>query len=714
MNAMNVSKNGVLSAGLVSLVVISALVSPVTFAQGIDTSEWACEFCPFESGQRADIAIGASSVSDDSAYFGDATGYSEEGVYANIDGDGSYSSEGHRLQWQVEDLGLDSRYAKLRGGRQGTFDYDLAYRQIPRYKYFTTDTIFQQSADGALTLPAGWVRAPLTSGFTELGTSLAPRDIESERRTLTIGGNYLTSGHFKFSANYRRQEQDGLKSIGGPYFSQSSLLPGSFDTITDAMDIGARYSGDRGFLLLAYHLSDFDNKNTELRWETPFTSAPGAEFGALAQAPDNTFQQVSISGSYGFAQNRTVASFSAAIGRLEQDQAFLPYTTNANLTVDPLPESNLDGEVNTTNLAFTLSSRAFSKSHIKLAYRYDERDNQTKQYDWNRVIGETFVSGDTEMNTPYSFERSTLNLSADYDLFDNVVIAGGYDRKTIDRDFQEVAEQTEDTGWGQVRWRPNGLFEVRLKGGASERDIDRYNEIVAAALGQNPLLRKYNLAYRYRRFGELTFSVSLPETPVSLTVTGLYSDDDYTQSMLGVTAGEEARLAADISWAVSETSSLYLTGGYENIESEQSGSEQFATPDWFAQNTDSFYTTGAGFRVRQIGGKFDLQIDYTRSDGNSEITMNSASGGLSYFPDLESTLDYLRLKLAYKRSDRLELTMNVRYQSFTTEDWGLEGVGPATIPVVLTMGANPYDDEVVIFGLGFRYLIGGTAESSAE
>ena len=324
------------------------------------------------------------------------------------------------------------------------------------------------------------------------------------------------------------------------------------------------------------------------------------------------------------------------------------------------------------------------------------------------------MSGDIETNTPYSFERSTLNLSADYDLFDNVVIAGGYDRRTIDRDFQEVAEQTEDTGWGRIRWRPNGLFEVRLKGGVSERDIDRYNEIFAAALGQNPLLRKYNLAYRYRRFGELTFSVSLPETPVSLTVKGLYSDDDYTQSMLGVTAGEDARLTADISWAVSDTSSLYLTGGYENIESEQSGSEQFATPDWFAHNADSFSTIGAGFRVRQIGGKFDLQIDYTHSDGNSEITVNSASDGLSQFPDLESTLDYLRLKLAYKRSDRLELTMNVRYQSFTTEDWGLQGVGPATIPVVLTMGANPYDDEVVIFGLGFRYLIGGTAESSAE
>jgi len=103
-----------------------------------------------------------------------------------------------------------------------------------------------------------------------------------------------------------------------------------------------------------------------------------------------------------------------------------------------------------------------------------------------------------------------------------------------------------------------------------------------------------------------------------------------------------------------------------------------------------------------------------RSDGTSKINVASAGRGLSRFPDLESTLDYLRLKLSYHRSDRLELTMNLRYQSLSAEDWALEGVGPATIPVVLTLGAKPYDDEQFIFGLGVRYLIGGSDNSLTE
>ena len=323
------------------------------------------------------------------------------------------------------------------------------------------------------------------------------------------------------------------------------------------------------------------------------------------------------------------------------------------------PPTMFGHEVDTTNLAFSLTSKVFDKARLKLSYRYDERDNGTLQDDWTGVIAETFVSG-TDTNIPYSFERSTLHVSADYDLFKTVRISAGYDRKTIDRDFQEVAEQTEDGSWGRLRWRPNGALQFDIKGGASRREIDRYDESLAASLGQNPLLRKYNLAFRYRTFGELTFVASFPESPVTITLNDSYAADSYTQSRMGLTSGDELRLAGDLSWAIGDRSSLYLSGGYENIESEQFGSELFAREDWNATNNDKFYTAGGGLRVREIGGKFDLQLDYTRSQGTSEINVTSVAAGPSRFPDLESTLDYLRLLLSYQQSDRLELTVNRR------------------------------------------------------
>lgn len=701
-----------------SLIAIAAvLLASFVHSAEVDTSDWVCEFCPFESGHRVNFSVGATSVSDDSAFFGDASGYDEEGEYLNIDGDGTYQRDGYQMRWTLEDLALDSRFAEIVGGRQGTYNYHLSYRQIPRRIFDTTDTIFEQTSADTLAVPAGWVTAPLTSGFTELDSSLMPRNIESDRKIAALGGRYMFSDHFRVSVDFRRQKQDGTDVFAGSYFSQSSLLPRSFEYETDEIDASIRYANDNGFLTLAYYVSLFDNSNLELRWDNPFTSSPGAEQAALAQPPDNSFHQVSLSGSYRFAPARTVVAFSGAVGKIEQDELLLPYTTNSNIVTSPLPQAQLDGEVDTTNLAFTVTTRPYKGTRLKLAYRYDERDNQTSQFLWTRVITDTFDSGEVEANVPYSFERSKLNLSGHYDLFKTVRISGGYDRTTMDRDFQEVAEQTEDSGWGQVRWRPSALIEISARAGASERDIDRYDEAFASSLGQNPIMRKYNLAYRYRQFGKLTFSASMAERPVSFTFNAFYADDDYRQSQLGLLEGEDLRLAADLSWSFSDNASVYLNTGYESIESLQAGSEQFSTPDWQATNADDFITGGVGFRIDQIAGKWDLQVDYLRSEGTSEINVDSASDGLSRFPDLESALDSLRVRLVYRLSDRLELGLRLRYESFEAEDWGLEGVEPATIPVVLTLGADPYDYDVFAVGLGFRYLIGGvdsTADSSPD
>jgi len=707
MNFYTVAKN---SNFILVAITSTAMVTAAAQSQEVSTSAWECEFCPFESGHRADYQLGASNVSDDSAYFGDASGYGEQGTYANVDGEGSYAGKEHQLRWLVEDFGLDSRYAELEGGRQGTYDYNIAYREIPRTQFFTTETIFQQSTADTLSLPSGWVRAPVTSGFSELDTNLARRDIKSDRGILQIGGRYMPSSRIRFSANYRRQTQEGVDIYGGSYFFQSSLLTRPFDYVTNQGDFDLRYATENGYLSAAWHVSDFESNNDALSWENPFTSSPGAEFGALAQAPGNNFHQLSLSGGHRFPQSRTIVAFSASTGRMKQNKAFLPYTTNPNVTVTPLPRKSLDGRVDTTNFAFSVTTKVIDKARLKLAYRYDERDNRTVQDLWTGVIAEAFVTG-SDPNVPYSFERSTLSLSADYDLFDTVRLSGGYDRRTIDRDFQEVAEQTEDGSWGRLRWRPSGTLLFDLKGGASRRDIDRYDETIATTLGQNPLMRKYNLAYRYRTFGELTMAASLPESPVTITINGLIADDSYTRSKMGLTSGNEIRLTADLSWALSNSTSLYVTSGFENIESEQFGSELFAREDWNATNEDDFYTAGGGFRVREIGGKFDLQMDYTRSEGTSEINVLSDAAEPSRFPDLKSKLEYLRLLVSYQHSDRLALTMNLRYQSFLAADWALEGVAPATIPSVLSLGAQPYDEEVFVFGFGFRYSIGASEKT---
>lgn len=682
-----------------------AMAAIAANAQAVDTSEWVCEFCPFDDSYRGDYQVGATNVSDDSAYFGDATGYDEEGVYANLSGDGSFSSDSHRVHWTLEDLGLDSRYAALAGGQPGKFDYSLSYREIPRRQYYDTSTIFNASGN-TLSLPSGWVRAPQTTGFSSLSSSSARRAIESDRSTLAIRGRYLPFDRLSVTAEYRQRQHDGVKIQAGSSFTTASLFPMPFDYTTDEVDIGLRYRGDNSFVSLRWYLSDFESSSLATIWENPFTAAAGAETSALAQAPDNRFQSLAIAAGYSFPDFQTVINVSAALGNIEQNAAFLDYTTNGNIAVAALPRTLLNGDIDTTNFAASLSSRPFDKARIQFSYRYDERDNKTAQGTWDRVITDTFISGDLEQNIPYSFERTKLSLSGDYDLFTKLRVSGGYERKELDRSFQEVAEQTEDTGWARLRWRPLTTLEIDLRGGTSKRDIDAYNETFAADLGQNPLLRKYNLAYRYRQFGELRLVWSPLGAPISVALNGLYADDEYTRSQLGLTAGDELSVAADVNWSISETATIYINAGIDEINSKQAGSELFALPDWRATFDDDFTTLSAGVRIRRIAEKVDLQFDVTRSDGESAINVVSDAEGSDPFPDLTSELSFVRLRLTYHQSARTQFSLNVRYQGFDTEDWALQGVQPDTITSVLSLGARPFDDDTLIAGFTVRLSLG--------
>ena len=284
----------------------SMLALPALFAAGsglaqqgarnVDTSEWSCEFCPFEDGFRADYDVGTTVVSDDSAWFGNATGYDETGTYLNLSGDARYVRDELAVDLRFNELGLDSRAASVGVKQQGTFDVYAAYREQPWREFITTRSIFDVGPSGVLTLPQGWVRAGATGNFSLLDSNLAVRDIESDRNLFDVGGRYLPSQRLSLSADYRHQRRTGNNILGGSYYTVASLLPMPFVYETDEVDLKASYSTDRGSLSLSWYLSDFESGGPGFTFESPFTTPLGAEFATLAQPPDNRFQQVSLTG----------------------------------------------------------------------------------------------------------------------------------------------------------------------------------------------------------------------------------------------------------------------------------------------------------------------------------------------------------------------------------------------------------------------------------
>jgi len=686
------------------LVAPLALLAPaIGFAQ-VDTSNWECESCPFDKGYRAEVDVGATNVSDDAARFGNFTGYDEKGTYADVDGKGRYNGDDYLLDYVIEDLGLDSRVFELSVGVPGSFEVNFGYRELPYRRFDTASTVFEPSSSGQLTLPSDWVPASTTGGMTGLSSSSQQRLIGTDRQAMSVGGHWKPGEAFRLFADFRRQTRDGVDISSAGSYTQAAFLPRWIDFETDQIDAGVQYNTDNVSLTLGYYGSFFTNKNPSLTWESPFLTVPGATSLRTAREPDNEFSQVSLTGKYRVETWDTVVAFLVASGRGKQNQALLPYTINPDVPVVGLPRDVLDGQIDTINYSFTVTARPFDKARIKFGYRFDERDNKTPVSEWSRVIVDGFQSGEFEQNVPYSYDRDHMTLSGEYAFSRKIKLSAGFERKEFNRDYQEVAEQITDRGWGQLRWRPTAWLDIRAKGGAEQRGIDRYNDTIAISFGQNPLMRKYNLAYRYREFGEVAASISPLESPLSFSATVLFADDDYKESLLSLNGSEEMRAAADLSWAVNDSASVYVMYGYDMIDAHQTGAEQFGFWDWSALHKDRFDHIGFGMSWQPVESNFDFDFSYNRAEGQTRIALDSLSGGPSSLPDLESTMDSARIEASYNFTDRLAGTFDLRYERFETKDWAL--VSQTVLPTILTLGAQAYDYDVYAVGIGIRYRFG--------
>ena len=87
--------------------------------------------------------------------------------------------------------------------------------------------MFEQADDELLVLPPGWVPAGTTGGFTALDASLVDRDIESDRQTLGVGGEYRAFKHLLLQADFQRAEREGWGIAGAPFYTSSALLAGA-------------------------------------------------------------------------------------------------------------------------------------------------------------------------------------------------------------------------------------------------------------------------------------------------------------------------------------------------------------------------------------------------------------------------------------------------------------------------------------------------------
>jgi MtrB/PioB family decaheme-associated outer membrane protein len=666
-----------------------------------DMSDWECEFCAFPSGTELDVEGGVIWVSDDAAKFGDFTGLDEEGAYLDAQLALRYWGEnGNRWELLGRNLGLESREIVAKGGKQGLYEINAFYSQIPRSLFDTTRTPFLGAGSDSLSLPDNWVNAGSTQDMTALHASLQPLDIGYDREIFGAGAKYLPWQKLELTADYRRDEKDGIRITNGSMLTVTSQFVQPLDYATDQLELAAGYAADAWNLRLAYYGSFFDNGADRLRWETPFNPSPGAEVGQLDLAPDNDFHQLSFSGGYRFGRHTNLTG-RVAIGKGEQDESFLPYTVNNLLDGDSLPQSNLDGDVDTTNINLRLRSTPVRGIGLTAEYRKSERDNKTSQNQYDYVITDAFP-GETVVNRPYSFDRDSYRLSADYRIMRRTRLSAGWDRDEVDRDFQDRQKTETDRLWARASVGFTSMISGWLEFSAEERDGSQFIDAASSGSAENPLMRKYHLADRDRDAIEGQVTVQ-PFDVWDFSLSAAVAEDDYKNTLIGLTESEYMSATLDTSVRAGPVS-IYAAYTREEIDSKQNSSQRFNTPDWTGDTSDEFDTLIVGLKWPELFSRVDLNLDYTYAKSSGYIDMN-VSAARSAFPQLETQLDSVRLYADFKVRENLKVRAGYWYEHYSSSDWALDYVFPATVPQLLSLGANAqnYNVNTVLLSLNYAW-----------
>ena len=632
--------------------------------------------------------------------------------------------------FEARNLGLENAAVDLTLGRRGRYKLDLDYRGLPFYRLDgPVFTPFGQAGSSRQVLPGGWTGATATSGMTALRANLRDLSIDTDRRHLALQLNLRLNDTRDLKAEYQRQYKKGNDTLGALFGSgggnaRSALLAVPVDYITDNFNLTLAGSDAQRSWSLHYRGSLFSNANAQLQWQNPFNNtawARGANFsndayGTLALAPDNAAHNIGISGVATLRGN-THLSGSLALGRMEQDELLLPYSS-AIAADTPLPATRLNGRIDTLTAALNLTQRLTARLNLRLNYTFDSRANATPRYLWLRVPGDsaaqaTRASVNAHINLPYGHERQLLRAEAQLRLQGGRQLQFEYQHSRRERDFTEVDLQREDQIGTALLFTVGSVGRGRVELLHARRRNDNYQANAAFIAGHSPdylatltgnplysddpLLRRYPLADRDRDQLKAMLNRTLPWR-MALNVNGKLTRDDFPSSQIGRQSSNAWDVSVYLTQQISNALDWTLWHTRQGYANKQAGysrgnttpilpeSARTAASNWWMDTQDLVATSGLGWSWSSTNDRLSVKGDFSYSDAGT--THAPLSRGLAFlpFPDIETRFTTVNLGAELRVGEGGSVGLRYRYEDFTSTDFALDAVAVDSLNNVILLG----------------------------
>jgi MtrB/PioB family decaheme-associated outer membrane protein len=667
-----------------------------------EPAPWVCATCTFYYGWSGSASLGVTYVSDSSYRFGEYTGYYDKGFYAAADGSVVFrDKDGYFFDASGGNLGLDSRWIEVKGGRQGEFELRAQFRQTPQFLFDTSQTPFLGAGTTAQALPPNWVYGATTAQMSALSAAQQPVGISNQRRTANFGGDLTPpASNWDFTFNLGRDTQTGTDITAANFLTNTTQLVAPIDYRTNQIDASVGYTQGTWQIRGGYYGSFFSDADTSLEWANPFMPiAPGTGLGNMSLAPSNAFNQFSLTGTWQLPKSTRLTA-SLAYGRETQDDTFIPTTINPSLTSGPLPASNLSGLVNTGNYIVRLTSAPLKNLSLAGEYLIDRRDNHTPQNAYQQIPSDTFIAAN-QTNLPYSFDRELAKISAAYRIVPQLKLQAGVEEERFDRTFESVLSTRTSSYWAEASSSSASSFDFSAKYTHSQRRLDSYEFDAQVSPVDNPLLQQFDLANRNRDQWRATASYT-PIANVGLDFTVQRNDDKYEDSPIGLTADKDSSATLDVNWKPTDAASIDAFVTHELINSDQAGSQSFTVPDWYGTNHVAVDTVGISAKWRNAIPNVDLGADTSYSYSRERIAVAT---GTAEVPFPNNTVNYAAVKLwaSYHINPHCSLRLQYAYERLSTLDWALDGVEPDTVSNVLALGVNSPRYQVNVIEMRFQY-----------
>ena len=651
----------------------------------------------------SDIELGLGYVSDDAYFFGRYNGLQTRGAYlvGNIDAEDFYE-DGRYWRIHGTNLGLESRYLRLEGGKQGRHKFFLEWDELPNYMNNTARTPFSGIGSDNLSLPPGF------DINTDLDANLGLFELQTKRERVTAGASFVPKQRWQFDIDFSHENKQGAEAIGAPIANgasqvvgntTTSLLPEPIDYDTDLVNATLSYAGDQGQVDLSYHASFFNNTYASLSWDDPFTTTTGVE-ASMALAPDNEFHQLALTGGYSLPYRSRLTGV-LSMGRMTQNQNFQPYSVGGSTPT----RSSLDGEVWLTNAQLKLSSRPTTPLRLNAELRYDERDNRTPVDSYTYVVLDSHA-GSTIQNNPYSYKKNRVKLEANYRFNAISSLRGGYKYDGMKRDYVNAERRDTDENTLFAKWKvkPHSTVDLDLYAEAGSRDGSEYNPLP----NENLLLRKYHLADRDRSLigAQLDYMAT---DRLFLGARADYNQEDFANTAIGLTEATRPVVTVDFTYQPRSNITSY---GYYTWESSRSSQNGFdlspsSTGAWQTDFDDRYDTVGLGAKWTDIG-KWDIGADlvYSKASGHIEMKDLANPGTEDQFPDTRTELTSLKLWTNYNHSKQLTYKLGYWFEDYGADNWAFDGLQPYDPTVVantLLLGNQTMDYNVHVVSVSAIY-----------